>query len=148
MKGLRKKLLSIMSLWPPFLGAGIRVKKISKDFSYARVEMGLSFLNANYVNVQFGGSMYSMTDPFYMLLFVERLGKEYIVWDKAAKIEFIKPGRKRVYAEFRVTDEMCEEVKKELETKEKLFKDYEVCIYDTDQVLIAKVSKTLYFRLK
>ena len=51
--------------------------------------MGLNRLNRNYVGTQFGGSLYAMTDPFFMLMLMENLGRDYVVWDKAANIEFV-----------------------------------------------------------
>lgn len=77
-----------MNLYPPFLGAGIRVRHIAGDFREVRVRMGLNRLNRNYVGTQFGGSLYAMTDPFFMLMLMENLGRDYVVWDKAANIEF------------------------------------------------------------
>jgi hypothetical protein len=97
----KSTLLKWMSYWPPFFGAGIRIREISDDFTYVRVEMKLRFWNRNYVGTHFGGSLYSMVDPFYMLMLIENLGRDYIVWDKSASIRFLKPGRGRVSAEFR-----------------------------------------------
>lgn len=34
-----------------------------------------------------------MTDPFFMLMLIHILGKEFVVWDKAAHIDFIKPSQ-------------------------------------------------------
>jgi hypothetical protein len=82
-----------MSFYPPYLGAGVRVRHISDDFRDVTVSMGLGWYNRNYVGTQFGGSLYSMVDPFYMLMLMENLGRQYIVWDKAADIDFISPGK-------------------------------------------------------
>ncbi len=82
------------NIWPPYFGAGIRIEHVNEDFRYVRVALKRSWYNSNYVGTQFGGSMYSMTDPFFMLILINNLGKDYIVWDKAARIEFIKPGKK------------------------------------------------------
>src|ERR1044071_7486088 len=101
----------LFNLYPPFRGAGIRVTELSDDFLYVRVEMPLRWYNVNYVGVQFGGSIYAMTDPFFMLIYMRALGPEYVVWDRAARIEFLKPGRRRLIAEFRVTAEEVEEGK-------------------------------------
>lgn len=85
----KSALLKLINFWPPFIGTGIRVKSISKDFTDITVELKLRFWNKNYVGTQFGGSIYAMTDPFYMLILMENLGREYIVWDKAANIRFL-----------------------------------------------------------
>ena len=82
-----------LNFYPPYLGAGVKVRHISSDFREVRVSMGLTWYNRNYVRTQFGGSLYSMTDPFYMLMLMENLGRDYVVWDKAAHIEFVSPGK-------------------------------------------------------
>ena len=104
--GKARLLRWIMTLYPPYLGAGIRVQHMSADFRHVKVRMGLGWYNRNYVGTQFGGSLYSMTDPFFMLMIMENLGRDYIVWDKAASIDFISPGKGPVHAEFRVDDEL------------------------------------------
>ncbi|WP_348240556.1 DUF4442 domain-containing protein, partial [Salmonella enterica] len=73
-----------------------------------------------YVGTQFGGSIYAMTDPFYMLMLMNNLGPDYIVWDKAASIRFRKPGRTDLFATFEITDAELNNVRLRLETEEKL----------------------------
>lgn len=130
------------------MGAGIRITRIDSQFLFIRVEMPLTKLNSNYVGTQFGGSMYAMTDPFYMLMLIQNLGPGYIVWDKAAKIEFIKPGRKRVIAEFKISEQEVEEIRAKAVANGKYIFDREVLIHDADGVLVARVIKTLYVRHK
>jgi len=101
----------ILSAYSPYLGAGIRVTHIADDFSCAAVEMRQRWYNTNYVGTHFGGSLYSMVDPMYMLLLMRRLGNGYIVWDKSAHIEFIRPGRGKVVAHFELTDERLDEIR-------------------------------------
>jgi acyl-coenzyme A thioesterase PaaI-like protein len=138
----------LTNMYPPFIGAGIRITELNENFRYIRVEMPLTKLNSNYVGTQFGGSMYAMTDPFYMLMLIQNLGSDFIVWDKAAKIEFIKPGRKRVIAEFRLNEAEIEEIRVQAIASGKCVFDREVQIQDTDGLLVAKVTKTLYVRHK
>ena len=66
----------LLNFYPPYLGAGVKVRYISSDFREVRVSMGLKWYNRNYVRTQFGGSLYSMTDPFYMLMLMENLGRD------------------------------------------------------------------------
>jgi acyl-coenzyme A thioesterase PaaI-like protein len=137
-----------MNLWPPFWGAGIHVDHISNDYRSAKVSLKLRLLNRNIVGVHFGGSLFAMTDPFFMLLFSQNLGKEYIVWDRAAKIEFLKPGRTNVYAQFHITQQQIDEVRNEANEGEKILKDYSVDVLSTSGDVIARVTKTLYIRKK
>src|SRR5258708_700531 len=95
----------IFNLYPPYLGAGIKVKEISSDFRQMEVAMKLTWCNKNYVGTQFGGSIYSMTDPFYMFILIKNLGRDYIVWDKAAKIDFKKPGKSTLYVRFTMSED-------------------------------------------
>ncbi|NQZ00351.1 MAG: DUF4442 domain-containing protein [Bdellovibrionales bacterium] len=138
----------LFGVWAPYLGAGIRVRKISDDFKYIRVELPLTWYNRNYVGVHFGGSLYAMTDPFYMFQLLEILGSEYIVWDKGATIDFVKPGKSTVHVEFKWTDEEIAEVKKKADENEKYIFDKPVTVYDIDKNVIAKIDKRLYVRKK
>ena len=101
----------VMNIWPPFLLTGIHITYLSKDFRKLNVEMRMHWWNKNIVSSHFGGSLFAMTDPFYMLLLMANLGNKYLVWDKFAHIDFIKPGYGTVMAEFNLTDEMLADVK-------------------------------------
>src|SRR5437879_103767 len=105
-----------VNLWPPFLGAGIRVKHIASDMKAIDVEMKLRWWNANYVGTQFGGSLFAMTDAFYMLMLMANLGRDYIVWDKAASIRYKKPGKGTVTANFRLNDAQLDDIRERLRT--------------------------------
>jgi len=137
-----------LNLYPVFLGAGIRVEHISEDYQAIDVSLGLRWYNRNYVGTQFGGSLYAMTDPFYMLMLMHLLGRDYIVWDQAAKIDFVSPGKGKVWARFRLTQEEINRVKAEAESGAPLRPVYRVEIRDEQDVLVARVEKTLYVRKK
>lgn len=138
----------MLRLYGPFLGAGVRIVTLADDYSHIRVEMPLTWYNANYVGTQFGGALYAMTDPFYMLMLIQILGHEYIVWDKAASIEFIKPGRSRVCADFNFTPADIDVILAQTASGEKYVFDKEVTIHDTAGELVARVTKTIYVRKK
>jgi hypothetical protein len=144
----QKLLFKIMNFWPPFLGAGIHIERISKDFLEADVSLKLRFWNRNYVGTQYGGSLYSMTDPFYMLMLIQLLGRDYIVWDKGASIQFKRPGKGKVHAEFRLTHQQVEDFIEELKTKNKIEPILKVFVKDSDGVVIAEVDKILYIKKK
>ena len=105
--GKARLLRWVMTLYPPYLGAGISVQHMSADFRHVKVRMGLGWYNRNYVGTQFGGSLYSMVDPFYMLMLMENLGRDYIVWDKAASIDFVSPGKGPVYDRPQAARSIC-----------------------------------------
>lgn len=137
-----------MNLWPPFLGAGITVEYIAKDFRHARVRLKHGILNRNIVGVHFGGSLFAMTDPFFMMMVSQNIGKGYIVWDQAAKIEFLKPGKGKVHAAFEITQEQINEIISAAEPGDKILKDFVVDVKDQEDDVVARITKTLYIRKK
>ena len=137
-----------INLWPPFLGAGIRVQHIAPDMRAVDVEMKLGFWNANYVGTHFGGSLFAMTDPIYMLMLMANLGRDYIVWDKAASIRYRKPGKGTVRAEFRLSDSQIDDIREKLKTLPKYEPIFTVEVRDEVGVVIAEVEKLLHVRKK
>ena len=137
-----------INLWPPFLGAGIRVKHIAPDMKAVDVEMKLRWWNANYVGTHFGGSLFAMTDAFYMLMLMANLGRDYIVWDKAATIRYRKPGRGRVRAEFRLSDAQLDDIRDKLKMLPKYEPVFVAEVKDEQGIVIAEVEKLLYVRKK
>lgn len=138
----------IINFYGPFLGAGVKLDYMTKDFRKAQVSMKLTFYNKNYMGTQFGGSLYAMVDPWYMLMLIKNLGKDYIVWDKAATIQFKKPGRGKVTAKFELTDAHLEEIRATLVTQNKMDYHFKVEIKDEEGKLISEVDKVLYIRKK
>jgi acyl-coenzyme A thioesterase PaaI-like protein len=137
-----------VNLWPPFLGMGIRIQHIAPDMKAVDVEMKLHFWNANYVGTHFGGSLFAMTDPFYMLMLMANLGRDYIVWDKAASIRYRKPGKGTVRAEFRLSDSQIEDIREKLKTLPEYEPVFSVEVKDEGGVVIAEVEKVLHVKKK
>ena len=135
-----------INLYPPFLGAGIRAHQM--DEHTVRVEMKLTFLNQNAVGTHFGGSLYSMCDPWFMLILMRLLGRDYIVWDKSARIVFLQPGRGTVTATFYISPERVDEIKKQADAGEKIEPVFTVDVLDEQGEAIARVEKLLYVRKK
>lgn len=146
---LRQKILfKIMNFWPPFLGAGIHIDRISSDYTEVDVSLKLRFWNRNYVGTAYGGSLYSLCDPFYMLMLIHLMGKGYIVWDKAATIRFKRPGTSKVFAKFRVSPDQIREFKEELKGKNKIEPTLTIQVQDGEGNVIAEVDKLLYIKNK
>jgi hypothetical protein len=135
-----------INLWPPFIGMGIRIRHIAPDMKAVDVEMNLRFWNANYVGTHFGGSLFAMTDPFYMLMLMANLGRDYIVWDKAAGIRYRKPGRGTVRAEFRLSDSQIDDIREKLKTLPKYEPIFLVEVKDESGEVVAVVDKLLHVR--
>ena len=138
----------LINFYPPMIGAGIRVREIDAAFTRIVVEMKLRWWNKNVFGTQFGGALYMMCDPFFVAILMTNLGRDYIVWDKAATIRFLKPGRKDVRAVFSLTPEEIARVKTATDAKGKYEPEYEVDIVDSDGLVVARVHKVLYVRRK
>jgi len=137
-----------LRVYPPFLGAGIRVKHVAEDLRAIEVEMPLHFWNQNYVGTHFGGSLYSMCDPFFMLILINQLGPDYVVWDKAATIRFKKPGKGTMKAVFHVPEERVAEIRAQTDAKGKIEPAFTVQVTDSEGNVVAEVEKLLYVRKK
>ncbi len=135
-----------LNVWPPFLGAGVRVTRISADFREVDVKLRLGVLNRNYFGTQFGGSVYAMTDPFFALMMLQNLGSEYVVWDKAGTIRYLRPGRGDVFARFRLSRAALDRARKATANGAKHEPTFRVAIVDRDGTTVAEVEKTLYVR--
>ena len=138
----------IVNAWPPYLGAAIGVEDIADDWCSLRVAMKLHWYNRNYVNSHFGGSLFSMTDPFYMLMLMRNLGPAYVVWDMAARIQYLRPGRGKVSAVFSLDARRLEEIRQKAEGGQKVTELFFVDVFDERGEKVAAVKKTLYIRKK
>ena len=132
----------------PYQGAGISIDKIDLKNYYVRVKMPLTRKNKNIVGVHFGGSLYSMVDPFYMTLLMYHLGDKYIVWDKAATIDFLTPGRGTVYADIRIDAVEVQLIQDLARNHAPVYRNYTVNIVDESGLRIAEIQKTIYIRKK
>lgn len=138
----------LMNFWPPYLAAGIVVEDIRADYRYVRVALKDRVANRNYFGTHFGGSLFAMTDPFWMLLTLHALGRDYRVWDQAGEIRFLKPGRGTVRAVFRLEDAVLDEIRAAAADGSKQLRWFETDIVDETGDTVARVRKQLYVRLK
>jgi acyl-coenzyme A thioesterase PaaI-like protein len=143
----RRWLIRLLNLYPPYLGAGVRVKA-SPDLRTFEVRMRLRWWNRNYVGTHFGGSLYTMCDPFFMLILLEALGSGYVVWDKAATIRFRRPGRGLVKATFHIPQERIDEIRAAADAGGKVEPVFTVEVVDGEGKVVAEVEKLLYVRKK
>lgn len=142
------RLFKWINFYPPFLGMNIRVVSHSHNYDTITVQSKLSRRNLNAVGTHFGGTLYAMCDPWFMLILIHMLGNEYIVWDKAAHIQFIKPGRGTVTATFHIPAERVDEIRAAADRGEKIEPTFSVDVVDEQNQVIAHVEKLLYVRKK
>ena len=138
----------LLNHYAPYKGAGISIDKIDLANYHIRVKMPLTRKNQNIVGVHFGGSLYSMVDPFYMLILMYHLGSRYIVWDKAANIQFLSPGRGTVYADIQLDPNEINHIKNLADNHAPVLRNYSLNIFDEAGLRIAEIQKTLYIRRK
>lgn len=136
------------NFFPCYRGTGGRVTYISDDFHVLRMKLPLSWRTRNYVGTIYGGSIYASIDPLYMLMLMHILGKDYIVWDKAANVRFRKPGKTTLYADFLLTPDEITEIKRLAEVERSVDRIYNVELKDKDGVVHATIEKTLYIAKK
>ena len=143
----RERLLTrLINVYPPYLGAGVRVLRSEGDERTFRVEMRLRPWNRNLFGTHFGGSLYSMADPFFMLILIDALGHGFEVWDKSAAIRFRRPGRGTVRARFEIPAERIEEIRREAERNGRCEPVFLARVEDGAGEAVAEVEKTVSVR--
>lgn len=142
------RFLKMLRVYPPFLGAGIVLRSVNRDLTAIEVEMRLRLFNQNFVGTHFGGSLYSMCDPWFMIMLMHQLGDGYVVWDKSATIDFLKPGRGTVRARFEMPREKVAELEAEVERRGKINPTFETVVTGAEGETIARVTKLLSVRRK
>jgi acyl-coenzyme A thioesterase PaaI-like protein len=140
----RRLIYRLLSLYPPLLGAGIRVRR--RPGGAFDVRLRLRPWNRNAVGTHFGGSLYSMCDPFFMLILIEALGPGYVVWDKAATIRFRRPGRGTVSAHFAIAPERVAEIRAAADRGERSEPTFSVAVTGRQGEVVAEVDKLLHVR--
>ncbi len=147
--GLRERLMMrAVNLYPPYLGAGVRVHHGRGDGRTIVVSMTLRFYNRNLFGTHFGGSLYSMCDPWFVFILLRNLGPGYVVWDRAASIEFLRPGRGRVTATFHVSERTVEEIRAAVERDGKVEPVLMAEVLSEEGDVVARVEKRLWVKKK
>ena len=142
------RLRRILNMWPPFLFSGIRISALSDDFRHCRVELKNWPGTRNANGTQFGGSLFAMTDPVYSLMLMGLLGQRYFIWDKSAHIDFIKPGKSKIFFDCTIDDAFLQAVRTHTEHGEKYLPEIETRLTDEKGETVAIVKRVLYIRLK
>jgi acyl-coenzyme A thioesterase PaaI-like protein len=134
------------NLFPAYRGSGARIAYIASDYREVRVELRLSWRTRNYVGTIFGGSIYGAVDPVYMIMLIKNLGREYVVWDKAASVRFRKPGRATLYARFTLQQAELDDIRSAVASGGRVDRLYKVELTDRAGTVHAEVEKTIQIR--
>jgi acyl-coenzyme A thioesterase PaaI-like protein len=137
---------ALISFWPPFWFTGIRFTRISSNFRQVTVRMALRFYNKNVVGIQYGGNLFSMTDPCYMMMLMHNLGKAYKIIDQSAAIAFTNPGLGAVTATCCLEQADIDDIITATKNGDKYLKTFTIDIIDTQKQLVAKVTRVVYIR--
>lgn len=136
------------NFFPAYRGTGGRLTYVADDFHEVRIKLPLNWRTRNYVGTIYGGSIYASIDPIYMLMLIRILGPEYIVWDKAAKIRFRKPGKTTLFADFVLSMDEIDEIRRLAENERSVDRIYNVELKDSSGAVHAQIEKTLYIAKK
>ena len=142
------KLIKKINMYPPYLGMGVRVRSYRDDFTRFEVELRARWYNRNLFGTHFGGSLYSMCDPFFVFIVTMNLGRGYVVWDKSAAIEFLKPAKGTILGVFEIDKDRLEEIRNEVDRLGKNTYHFEADLVDEAGQAVARVSKEVYVRSK
>ncbi len=143
-----RKVLKLINFYPPLFFAGIRLKEINNNATQLIVRMRLNIFNRNMFGTHFGGSLYAMCDPFYVFIIASHLKNDYIIWDKSACIQFVKPGKGKVQAIFEIPKAELDIIKNEVDKGLKKNFFFETVVTDEQKNIVAKVKKEVYIRKK
>lgn len=95
-----KTLKWLLRFYPPFLFQRVWIEKIQPDYKQADIRVFKSLLNINGNRSIFGGTIFSSIDPIHTLL-LDQIFKQQgihktVAWLKSAKIDYIKPAKKKL----------------------------------------------------
>jgi hypothetical protein len=126
-----------------------KITFVSEDLHLVKIKIALSYKNKNYVGSMFGGSLFSATDPIYMIQLMRILGNDYVVWDKATEIKFKRPVYKDAFVNFEFSKEEIQEIKQKVALENEL--DYVKHLNITDEkkeIIYTELNKTIYISNK
>ncbi len=122
------------------------MRRFAPDYREVEVDMPLRWYNRNVFGSHFGGSLYALTDPFFVLMIAHNLPRDYLVWDKSASIDYVAPARSRVRATLRLSDADLETITRMTAGGDKHLHLFKVEVRDADDLVVARVEKIVYVR--
>lgn len=132
--------------WPPFVAQRVEVIGIGADWSWVEVRMDLQPDNANFFGTAWGGTLFSMLDPFLPILIERQLGGGYAVWDKTAEIDFLRPGRTAISSRVEVPPEIIDEIREATADGDKHLRWFELPLHDEAGEVVALQRRQIYVR--
>jgi hypothetical protein len=145
----KSTLFKVLFNWSPMYRRSCgKIIHVSKDLHTVRIKIPLSYKNKNYVGSIFGGSLFSATDPIYMIQLMQILGKDYVVWDKSSVIRFRKPAFSMAYADFHFTSDEIAEIQQKVAEENEVHYVKKLMITNANQEVFTELEKTIYISSK
>mgnify|MGYP001182513416 CR=1 FL=1 len=138
----------LFNLSPMYRNTGGRLIEVSDNLHYVKIKLLFNVKTKNYVGTIYGGCMYGAVDGIYVVQLINILGGEYIVWDKSAKIKFKRPANRMLFAEFKLTSELINQIKKDIHELGKNDYNLSVNLIDSNGSVYAEVEKIIYIASK
>ena len=132
------------NLSPMYRRSTGRLTYVSEDLLKIKIKIPLSYKNSNYVGTIFGGSLYSATDPIYMVQLINILGNDYVVWDKSSEIKYKRPAKKIAFATFEFTKQEIENIKERVRTENEFDLVKDLVITGPNNEVYCELQKVLY----
>ncbi len=136
------------NLSPMYRSTTAKITNVTDDLLEVRIKIPINYRNRNFVGSIFGGSLFSATDPIFMIQLMWILGKEYVVWDKAATITYKKPAHENAYCSFTLNDEILDTIKKEVAANGEMNLKLNTHIHSDKGAVFCTLDKTLYIATK
>jgi uncharacterized protein DUF4442 len=134
----------IFNLHPAYRGTGGRVVHVAPDLSHIRVSLPLTWRTRNLLGSLYGGSLFAVTDGVHPILLMAALGKNFVVWDKAASIRYRRPGCSTLYADFIIDRAEVSAIRAALAEYPELDRTCQVELKDRHGVVHTVVERTVY----
>ena len=135
-----------LNWFPAYRATGARITYIADDWLEVRVRLALTWRTRNYVGTIFGGSLYGAVDPIYMVMLIRALGPEFVVWDQAATLRFLRPGRSTLQATFRLEADAVAAIAADARAQGRVTRDFEIELVDAEGRVCFTCTKTIFVR--
>jgi acyl-coenzyme A thioesterase PaaI-like protein len=136
------------NLYPAIRGTGGWLRFLSGDWHEAHLSLRLNLRTYNYKGTIFGGAMFAAGDPLYMLMLIKIMGEEYVIWDKAASIRFLRPAKTRLRARFLLSPEAIAALKADIEREQEIDRTFSFEYVDAEGTVYARSERTIYLAKK
>lgn len=146
--GMGKAFKFFFNISPMYRRTGGRIVSASENLDDIKIKLKLNYKTRNYVGTMYGGHMYSCVDGIYMVQLINLLGKDYVVWDKAATIKFKRPGTSTLFAHFKISEELLEQIKNDVADQDEIDLKLDVDLVTSDGKTCAEVEKIIYISTK